>query len=44
MKNQIKKSTKRINSSKNKNKTNPKELNDDLIKKERRKKMKKKKG
>ena len=36
MKNQIKKSTKRINSSKNKNKTNPKELNDDLIKREER--------
>ena len=36
MKNQIKKSTKRINSSKNKNKINSKELNDDLIKKEER--------
>ena len=36
MKNQTKKSTKRINSSKNKNKTNPKELNDDLIKREER--------
>ena len=36
MKNQIKKSTKRINSLKNKNKTNPKELNDDLIKREER--------